>query len=161
MSAYGLSKELGISRKMATKYIENYFDRYKGVKQFIDRTIKEAKKTGKTSTLLGRIRFLPDINSSNKNMREFAERTAINTPVQGTAADLIKVAMIKFDAAIRDKKLETAMLLSVHDEIVFEAPQDEIDTVKKLAADIMENVWDLRVPLKVNIASGKNWAQAH
>jgi DNA polymerase-1 len=94
-------------------------------------------------------------------MREFAERTAINTPVQGTAADLIKVAMIKFDAAIRDKKLETAMLLSVHDEIVFEAPQDEIDTVKKLAADIMENVWDLRVPLKVNIASGKNWAQAH
>jgi len=161
MSAYGLSKELGISRKMATKYIENYFDRYKGVKQFIDQTIEEAKTTRKTSTLLGRIRFLPDINSSNKNMREFAERTAINTPIQGTAADLIKVAMINVDAALRDNGLKAAMLLSVHDEIVFEVPEDEMDKVEKLAKDIMENVWDLRVPLKVNIASGENWAQAH
>lgn len=161
MSAYGLSKELGISRKMATTYIENYFARYKGVKEFIDRTIKDAKQTKKTSTLLGRIRLLPDINSSNKNVREFAERTAVNTPIQGTAADLIKVAMINVDAALRDRNLKTAMLLSVHDEIVFEAPDDEIDLIQKLVKNIMEEVWDLKVPLKVNVACGINWAEAH
>jgi DNA polymerase-1 len=132
MSAYGLSKELGISRKMAKIYIENYFARYKGVKEFIDRAIKDARQTKKTSTLLGRIRLLPDINSSNKNVREFAERTAVNTPIQGTAADLIKVAMINVDMALKDKGLKTAMLLSVHDEIIFEAPPDEIDLVQEL-----------------------------
>ncbi|MFV9644560.1 MAG: DNA polymerase I [Desulfobacterales bacterium] len=161
MSSYGLSKELGISRKMAKIYIENYFARYKGVKEFIDRAIKDARQTKKTSTLLGRIRFLPDINSSNKNVREFAERTAVNTPIQGTAADLIKVAMINVDVALKDKGLKTAMLLSVHDEIIFEAPPDEIDLVQKLVKNIMEGVWDLKVPLKVNIASGINWAEAH
>ncbi|MDA3834950.1 MAG: DNA polymerase I [Spirochaetales bacterium] len=161
MSAYGLSKELGISRKMATTYIENYFARYKGVKEFINQTIEDAKKTKKTSTLLGRIRLLPDINSSNKNVREFAERTAINTPIQGTAADLIKVAMINVDSALRERNLKAAMLLSVHDEIVFEAPPDEIDLVQDLVKNIMEGVWDLKVPLKVNIASGINWAEAH
>ena len=161
MSSYGLSKELGISRKMATTYIENYFARYKGVKEFIDRAIEDAKKTKKTSTLLGRIRFLPDINSPNKNVREFAERTAVNTPIQGSAADLIKVAMINVDSALRDRNFKAAMLLSVHDEIVFEAPPDEIDLVQKLVKNIMEGIWDLKVPLKVNIASGINWAEAH
>jgi DNA polymerase-1 len=161
MSSYGLSKELGISRKMATTYIENYFARYKGVKEFIDRAIEDARQTKKTCTLLGRIRFLPDINSSNKNVREFAERTAVNTPIQGSAADLIKVAMINVDMALKDKGLKTAMLLSVHDEIVFEAPPDEIDLVQKLVKNIMEGVWDLKVPLKVNIACGTNWAEAH
>ncbi len=161
MSSYGLSKELGISRKMATTYIENYFARYKGVKEFIDRAIKDARQTKKTSTLLGRIRLLPDINSSNKNVREFAERTAVNTPIQGSAADLIKVAMINVDFVLRDRNLKTAMLLSVHDEIVFEAPPDEIDLVQELVKNIMEGVWDLKVPLKVNIASGINWAEAH
>ncbi|MDO9565375.1 MAG: DNA polymerase I [Candidatus Desulfaltia sp.] len=161
MSSYGLSKELGISRKMATTYIENYFARYKGVKQFVDRTIKEAKQTKKTATLLGRIRLLPDINSPNKNVREFAERTAVNTPIQGTAADLIKVAMINVGFALRDRNLKSAMLLSVHDEIVFEVPPDEIDLLQGLVKNIMEGVWDLKVPLKVNIASGINWAEAH
>lgn len=161
MSSYGLSKELGISRKMATTYIENYFARYKGVKQFVDRTIKEAKQTKKTSTLLGRIRLLPDINSPNKNVREFAERTAVNTPIQGTAADLIKVAMINVSFALSDRNLKSAMLLSVHDEIVFEVPPDEIDLLQGLVKNIMEGVWDLKVPLKVNIASGINWAEAH
>lgn len=161
MSSYGLSKELGISRKMATTYIENYFARYKGVKEFIDRTIKDARQTKKTSTLLGRIRLLPDINSPNKNVREFAERTAINTPIQGSAADLIKVAMINVDSALMDRKLKTAMLISVHDEIVFETPPDEIDLVQDLVKNIMEGIWDLKVPLKVNIASGINWAEAH
>ncbi|MBU2520770.1 MAG: DNA polymerase I [Proteobacteria bacterium] len=160
MSPYGLSKELGISQKMAKTYIHNYFTRYRGVKEFIDKTIKEARISKKTSTLLGRIRLLPDINNSNKNLREFAERTAINTPIQGTAADLIKIAMITVDSAFTEKGLKSAMLLSVHDEIVFEVPHDELDTVRSLVKDIMESVWDLKVPLKVNLAVGENWAEA-
>jgi DNA polymerase-1 len=159
MSPYGLSKELGISQKMAKTYIHNYFTRYSGVKQFIDETIKQVRISKKTSTLLGRIRLLPDINSSNKNLREFAERTAINTPIQGTAADLIKIAMITVDSAFTEKGLKSAMLLSVHDEIVFEVPPDELDTVRSLVKDIMEGVWELKVPLKVNMAVGKNWAE--
>jgi len=161
MSPYGLSKELGISLKMAKTYIDNYFARYKGVKQFMDQTIRDARKTKRTSTLLGRIRLLPDINSSNKNVREFAERTAINTPIQGTAADLIKLAMINVDAAFRERGLRAAMLLSVHDEIVFEVPPEELETVKNLVKEIMEGIWELKVPLKVNVVLGSNWAEAH
>ena len=161
MSPYGLSKELGISRKMAKTYIDNYFSRYKGVKRFIDQTIEDARKTQRTSTLLGRIRLLPDINSPNKTIREFAERTAINTPVQGTAADLIKLAMIHVDAAFGEKGLKSAMLLSVHDEIVFEVPSEELEPVKNLVKKTMEGIWDLKVPLKVNMVSGSNWAEAH
>lgn len=161
MSAYGLSKQLGISRKMANTYITNYFARYKGVKAFMERTIEEARNTGKTSTLLNRIRLLPDINSSNRNVRQFAERTAINTPIQGSAADLIKVAMIQIDDAFKAKGLESAMLLSVHDELVFEVPPHEMETVTKLVKKIMESVWELMVPLKVNIETGANWSEAH
>ena len=161
MSPYGLSKELNISRKMAKTYIDNYFARYKGVKIFVDQTISSARDVRKTSTLLGRIRHLPDINSTNKTVREFSERTAINTPIQGTAADLIKLAMIKVDAVFRERNLKAAMLLSVHDEIVFEVPPEELETTKKLIKKIMEGIWDLKVPLKVNIASGLNWAEAH
>ena len=161
MSPYGLSKELGISRKMAKIYIDNYFARYKGVKRFVDQTIRDARNTQKTSTLLGRIRLLPDINSSNKVVREFAERTAINTPVQGTAADLIKLAMIRVNAAFREGGLNSEMLLSVHDEIVFEVPPEELASVKVLVKEIMEGIWNLKVPLKVNLASGDNWAEAH
>ena len=161
MSPFGLSKELGISQKMAKSYIDNYFARYKGVKQFIDRAIKDAKESKQTSTLLGRIRFLPDINSSNRNLRQFAERTAINTPIQGTAADLIKLAMIKVDAVFTEKGFQTAMLLSVHDELIFEVPPDELDEAKNLIREIMEGIWDLRVPLKVNVGCGENWAEVH
>lgn len=161
MSAYGLSKELGISRKMAQTYINNYFGRYKGVRQFLDQTIETARESKQTNTLLGRIRLLPDIDSSNKNVRQFAERTAINTPIQGTSADLIKLAMIHVDTAFREKKLQSVMLLSVHDELVFEVPPDELDTVKHLVKQKMEGVWDLSVPLKVNVEYGKNWADAH
>ncbi len=161
MSPYGLSKELGISQKMAKTFIDNYFSRYKGVKRFIDQTINDARKTKKTSTLLGRIRLLPDIDSSNKAVREFAERTAINTPIQGTAADLIKLAMIRVDEAFRRDSLNSAMLLSVHDEIVFEVPSEELASVKRLVKETMEEIWNLKVPLKVNVASGENWAEAH
>jgi len=161
MSAYGLSKALNISRKMAKAYIDNYFSRYKGVKEFIHWAIEDARRTKQTSTLLGRIRLLPEIDSPNKAVREFAERTAINTPIQGTAADLIKVAMIKVDAAFRKKGLRAEMLLSVHDEIVFEVHPDELNSVKNLVREVMEGVWDLKVPLKVNVESGDNWAEAH
>ncbi len=161
MSPFGLSKELGISQKMAKTYIDNYFARYKGVKRFVDQTISDARKAKKTSTLLGRIRPLPDINSSNKAVREFAERTAINTPIQGTAADLIKLAMIRVDAAFREGGLNSAMLLSVHDEIVFEVPPNELASVKVLVKEIMEGIWNLKVPLKVNLSSGDNWAEVH
>ena len=157
MSAFGLSKQLGISQKMAQTYIDHYFARYKGVKQFLDATIE----TRQTSTLLGRIRPLPDILAANRTVRQFAERTAINTPLQGTAADLIKVAMIRVDQALRNKGFKAVMLLSVHDELVFEIPPDEKSTVSSLVKDIMENIWDLRIPLKVNLAWGKNWAEAH
>jgi DNA polymerase-1 len=161
MSAFSLSKELGISQKMAQTYIDNYFARYNGVKEFIEKTIEEAHENKKTGTLLGRIRILTDIDSSNKIVRAAAERIAVNTPIQGTAADLIKVAMIKIDRALAEKSFRTAMLLSVHDELVFEVPPDELDEVSRLVKETMEGVWDLKVPLRVNIASGYNWAEAH
>jgi DNA polymerase-1 len=161
MSAFGLSKQLEISQKMAQTYIDHYFARYRGVKRFMDQTITEARKTGSTSTLLGRIRLLPDITSSNHIVRQAAERTAINTPIQGSAADLIKLAMIKVDAALRVRPLKSAMLLTVHDELVFEVPPEELEVVIPLIQDIMEGVWKLKVPLKVNIAEGANWDEAH
>lgn len=161
MTPFRLANELGISQKMAKNYIDGYFNRYKGVKQFIDQTIETARKTQITSTLLGRIRHIPDINRTNANQRWFAERIAVNTPIQGTAADLIKLAMIKIDAEIRKQQLTSAMLLSVHDEIVLEVPEDELSTVKKIVLQLMENVWDLQVPLKVNVGIGQNWAEAH
>ena len=161
MSAFGLSKQLGIGQKMAKTYIDNYFARYKGVKSCIDQMLKEANQTKRASTLLGRIRLLPDIDNSNHIVRQAAERMAVNTPIQGSAADLIKLAMIKVDGAIRDRKLESAMLLSVHDELVFEVPPHELDTVTHVVKEIMEGVWDLKVPLMVNLAVGDNWAEAH
>jgi DNA polymerase-1 len=161
MSAYGLSKNLDISQKMAQTYIDNYFARYQGVQAYMRATISTARESGQTSTLLGRIRPLPDIHSKNHNLRQFAERMAINTPIQGTAADLIKLAMIRMDKALEKAGLRAAMLLSVHDEIVFEAPPEELSELESLATEVMERVWELDVPLKVNIDSGDNWAKAH
>jgi len=161
MSPFGLSKSLNISQKMAKTYIDNYFQRYQGVSKFIREVIEEARKTGQTTTLLGRIRLLPEINAKNMNERRFAERTAINTPIQGTAADLIKVAMIQVNQALKTQKLRAAMLLSVHDEIIFEVPPEEVDTACALIIEEMESVWELNVPLKVNVQVGNDWAAAH
>ncbi|MCU0598159.1 MAG: DNA polymerase I [Desulfobacterales bacterium] len=161
MSPFSLSKELNISQKMAKTYIDHYFQRYKGVKQFIDDAIRSAGETKKVFTELGRIRHIPDILSANINLRKFAERTAVNTRIQGTAADLIKLAMIKVDAALTEKRMRSAMLLSVHDELVFETPPEEVEELKSSARDIMENIWKFNVPLKVNVAVGKDWAGAH
>jgi DNA polymerase I len=161
MSAFGLSRELGISPKMAQIYIDQYFERYKGVQAYMEKTIVTARETGRVGTLLGRLRLLPDIGSNNPTVRQFAERTAINTPIQGTAADLIKVAMIRVADALKQNRLRTVMLLSVHDEIVFEVPEEELPTVRTLVPETMENVFDLKVPLKVNVSWGNNWAEAH
>jgi DNA polymerase-1 len=161
MSAFGLSKQLEISQKMAQTFIDHYFERYRGVKRFMDQTIAEARKTQRTSTLLGRIRLLPDIASSNHIIRQAAERTAINTPIQGSAADLIKIAMIRVDRVLQEKNFQSAMLLTVHDELVFEVPPDELQEATRLIEEIMEGVWQLKVPLKVNVAQGRNWDEAH
>jgi DNA polymerase-1 len=161
MSAFGLSKQLEMSRKMAQTFIDQYFDRYRGVKRFLNHAVEEARRTQQTSTLLGRIRILTDINSSNHIIRQAAERTAINTPIQGSAADLIKVAMIQVNQALNEKELKSAMLLTVHDELVFEVPSDELKFVCGMVKDIMEGVWELKVPLKINIAHGHNWDEAH
>ncbi len=161
MGAYSLAKALNISQKMAKTYIDHYFRRYKGVKAFIDESIAIAQQTGKVETELGRIRFIPDINSNNVNLRKFAERTAVNTRIQGTAADLIKLAMIRMDKALSERNLKSAMLLSVHDELVFEVPPEEMERVKALVKEIMENIWEFKVPLKVNVAAGDDWAEAH
>jgi len=161
MGAYSLSRELGITRKMAQTYIDHYFERYAGVKRFIDQTIEDARQTGRVSTRFGRIRHIPDINSKNANMRGMAERAAINTPIQGTAADLLKLAMIQVDADLSKQGLQTAMLLTVHDELVFEVPEEELETVQQRVRQIMENIAELSVPLKVNMAVGGNWAAAH
>jgi DNA polymerase-1 len=161
MGSFRLARELGISHKMARIYIEHYFATYAGVKQFIDETIEKARKVGKVTTLLGRHRWLPDILSKNRTAREFAERTAVNTPLQGTAADLIKLAMIQIHQALRQKRLRAKMLLQVHDELVFEVPPEEAERVQGLVRSIMEGVYELKVPLKVDVKMGSNWAEVH
>ncbi|MFH2090886.1 MAG: DNA polymerase I [Pseudomonadota bacterium] len=161
MSGFRLANDLNISRKMATAYIDHYFKRYAGVKTFIDKTIEQTQKTCEVTTIFGRKRRLDDINSSNINVRNFAQRAAVNTPIQGSAADLIKLAMIQMEKALEENKMASKMLLSVHDEIIFECPFEEKDALMTLARQVMEHVHQLSVPLKVNFGSGENWAQAH
>jgi DNA polymerase-1 len=157
LSPFGLSQTLGIEPAEAKVYINAYFERYSGVRAFIDRTLDEARREGKVKTLFGRVRPIPDINSKNANLRGFAERTAVNTPLQGTAADLIKIAMIRIDAALRERRLKSRMTLQVHDELVFEVPEAEIETLQTLVRDQMEKVHHLTVPLLVEVGVGPNW----
>ena len=160
MSDFGLSKSLKIKKTEAAKYIDKYFTKHAGVKKFIDEVIAQAKKDGFVCTLLGRKRPLPDINSPNMGLRNFAERTAINTPVQGTAADIIKVAMINIHNQLIVRKLKAKMLLQVHDELVFEVPDEEVTEVRKLVEHEMVNAVKLDVPVKVHIGAGNSWAEA-
>ena len=157
LSPFGLSQNLGIEKSEAKRFIDAYFEKYSGVRKFIDKTLDEARREQKVRTLFGRIRPIPDINSKNANMRGFAERTAVNTPLQGTAADLIKMAMIRIDAALREQKLKSRMTLQVHDELVFEVPEKEVDQMRPLIREQMENVHPLSVPLLVEIGIGPNW----
>ena len=161
LSAFGLSRILGITRKMAKTYIDNYFSRYQGVKKFLDQIVAQTQKEQYITTMLGRIRKIPDINSPRAMVRQAAERIAVNTSIQGTAADLIKLAMININRAIKEQRLAAVMLLSVHDEIVLETPQIELDQTCQVIKKVMENVWDLKVPLKVNLNSGSNWMETH
>ena len=157
LSAFGLSQNLGIETSEAKKFIDAYFEKYRGVREFIDRTLEETRHAGKVRTLFGRVRPIPDINSKNFNLRGFAERTAVNTPLQGTAADLIKLAMIRIDAAIQERGLASRMTLQVHDELVFEVPEADLDILRSLVREQMENVHPLFVPLLVEIGVGNNW----
>jgi DNA polymerase I len=157
---FGLAASLGVDRKEAERYIKSYFELYSGVRTFIDATIAEVRQTGIAKTLLGRERPIPDMHSRNPNARSFAERTAVNTPLQGTAADLIKLAMIRIDRLLTDKKLQTKMLLQVHDELLFESPPEETHEVKQLVKSEMESVYRLSVPLLVDIGVGANWRDA-
>jgi DNA polymerase-1 len=160
ISPFGLAAQLGIDQREARTYIERYFERYAGVKVFIEATLEQTRKEQLVRTLFGRVRPIPDILSSNANLRGFAERTAVNTPLQGTAADLIKLAMIKIDAALRARKLKTRMTLQVHDELLFDATPDEADEVKALVKQEMENVVQLSVPIVADVGMGPNWRDA-
>ncbi len=157
LSPFGLSQNLGIEPGEAKQFIQAYFEKYAGVRAFIDKTLDEARRDLKVKTLFGRIRPIPDINSKNANQRGFAERTAVNTPLQGTAADLIKIAMIRIDAALRERGLKSRMTLQVHDELVFEVPENEVDEMKPLVRHHMEKVHELSVPLLVEMGTGPNW----
>ena len=157
LSAFGLSQNLGIEPSEAKQFINAYFEKYAGVRRFIDKTLEEARRELKVKTLFGRVRPIPDINSKNANQRGFAERTAVNTPLQGTAADLIKIAMIRIDAALRERRLKSRMTLQVHDELVFEVPENEVDAMTALVREHMENVHALAVPLQVDMGIGPNW----
>ena len=157
LSAFGLSQQLGIEPGEARKFIDAYFEKYAGVRAFIDATLEQTRRDQKVKTLFGRIRPIPDINSKNATQRGFAERTAVNTPLQGTAADLIKLAMIRIDEEIRKRGLKSRMTLQVHDELVFEVPESEVDAMKPLVQEHMEQARALAVPLLVEIGVGPNW----
>ncbi len=158
MSAFGLSKELGIGRREAQAFIDRYFSTYPGVKRYMEEVVAAAREKGFVTTILGRRRAIPDIASPVKNVREFAERTAINTPIQGTAADIIKVAMLRVDKALRERGLEARILLQVHDELVIEVPAALAGDVSDLLKDAMENAMELIVPLSVSVKQGPDWA---
>jgi len=161
MGAFGLAEQLGISRKEAQAYIDHYFQTYQGVKAWRDATLEAAREQGYVETLMGRRRYLPEINSREVNVRNFAERTAINTPIQGAAADLIKKAMLSIAARLRSERLGAKMIMQVHDELVFEAPAGEAEALKELVREEMEGAVRLDVPLKVDIGTGRNWNEAH
>jgi DNA polymerase-1 len=157
---FGLAQQLSIGRKEAEIYIARYFERYAGVREFIDKTIAEVRLSGVAKTMLGRRRAIPDMQSRNPAARSFAERTAVNTPLQGTAADLIKLAMIRIQRLIEERKMQSRMLLQVHDELVFEAPPAESRDLQELVKTEMENVIQLSVPLSVDTGAGPNWRDA-
>ena len=158
ISDFGLSRDLGITRQEAKNYIELYFSRYPKVKEYMDNMVKEAHETGKVRTMFGRMRELPDINSRNFNRRSFAERTAMNTPIQGTAADIIKLAMNKVESILEEKTFKSRLLLQVHDELVLEVVNDELDAIQTLLKETMESIVELHVPLIVDVHNAENWA---
>jgi DNA polymerase-1 len=161
MSAFGLAKELGVPQKTAQTYIDGYFARYQKVREYLDGILEGARRDGFVCTILNRRRYLPELKSNIPAVRQFAERMAINAPIQGSAADLIKVAMVNIDRLLEERNFDARLIMQVHDELVLEAPEAEKEDVMKLVKNEMEEVVKLKVPLKVEIASGRNWDEAH
>ena len=159
MSAYGLSRSLKIETNQAQDFIDRYFEKYEGVKKYIEKSIEEAKNKGYVTTMFGRRRYIPQVTSFNRQKKEFAYRIAVNTPVQGSAAEIIKLAMIKIWRQLQKKKLTAKMILQIHDELIMEVPKKEIEEVKTLVKEEMERVISLSVPLKVNLSLGRSWAE--
>jgi DNA polymerase-1 len=160
-SAFGLSQNLGIPRKEAGEIIDNYFNTYPGIKKYMNDTMNFARENGYVETIMGRRRYLRDINSANQTVRGFAERNAINAPIQGSAADMIKIAMIRIHQDIIDQKLNSKMTMQVHDELVFDVPKSETEVMKKIIEDRMKNAIDMKVPILVEVGEGSNWLEAH
>lgn len=161
MSTFRLSRDLGIPRSRAEEFITSYFTKYNGIRTFMDEVIAEAEKSGKVSTYMGRERFIPGINSRNKTEKSGAERMAVNTPIQGSAADIVKIAMLNLDLRLRELDLKSRLILQVHDELIFEVPDSELDVMKKIVQEEMESAVSLSIPLRTSIETGKNWGDFH
>jgi len=159
MSDYGLEQATNLSREEAAQFIALYFEKYPKVKEYLEATKEQARKLGYVQTVLGRRRFLPEVRSANRMVREAAERMAINAPVQGSSADIIKIAMINLHREMEKRKLSSKMLLQIHDELLFEVPEPEVTEMKSLVAELMPHAFELRVPVKIDIKLGKNWAE--
>ncbi|MDH4352249.1 MAG: DNA polymerase, partial [Gemmatimonadota bacterium] len=155
-----LSRQLGITHDEARDFIATYFERFAGVRRFLDDAVVQARDRGYAETILGRRRYIPELQDRNRQVRSFGERTAMNSPMQGSAADLIKIAMVRLAEALRRREVHTALLLQVHDELVLEAPAAEADTVRRLARECMEGAAELRVPLVADVGVGPNWMDA-
>jgi DNA polymerase-1 len=161
MGARGLARQLGITVEEAKSFIEEYFERYPGVRDYIECSKEDVRSKGFAETLLGRRRMLPDIESDDGRVRSFSERIAINMPIQGTAADMIKVAMVGIDRVISESGLRSRMILQVHDELVFDVVPGELDTMREIVRELMESAVELKVPVRVDIGVGENWLEAH
>jgi DNA polymerase-1 len=159
-SAYGLAQNLGVSNAEATRMMEDYFARFGGIRDYLRAVVDEARKTGYTQTVLGRRRYLPDLTSTNPHLRQMAERMALNAPIQGSAADIIKVAMLRVDDALREHQLKSRLLLQVHDELVLEVCDEERELVEQLVRREMGSAYELRVPLDVSVGFGRDWQAA-
>jgi DNA polymerase-1 len=157
ISPFGLAAQLGIDQKVAKAYIERYFERYQGVAAFIEKTLEIVRHDQAVRTAFGRVRPIPDIQSRNPNQRGFAERTAVNTPLQGTAADLIKIAMLRIDAAMQERGMRSLMTLQVHDELLFDVVPDEADAMTELVKREMESAAEFSVPIVAEVGLGSNW----
>jgi DNA polymerase-1 len=161
MGPFRLAREFGISMDEAKQFMENYFTIYPGIREYVQNVIAEAERNGYVSTILNRRRYMPELRTAKGQDRQYAERAAINAPIQGSAADLIKIAMNRLHAFLTGNKMITRLILQVHDELLLEAPLDEVETVEKQTVSIMESAYRLNVPLKVDIGVGRNWLESH
>jgi DNA polymerase-1 len=161
MSAFRLANQLGISRTEAASFIDAYFKTYAGIRRYIDSLIRKTEETGYASTIFGRRRYIQAINSRNKTEKNAAERVAVNTPIQGSAADIVKTAMLKLDKALAERRLSARLLLQVHDELILECPKQDAAETAKLVREVMENAVTLKIPLRVSVETGKRWGDFH